>query len=562
MIGTLAYSGADTGRLMKDQPTWDIHPTDAYAMDGAILLARGGHLARNNAYARACINAMQNGAVGPHGLLWKSLYEAEPGGAVTDADRKLRFQLTRAVRSACRHIDAAGLLTYRQWEDSLVYGKAVHGAAIKVRVLTQRPHATHATAWRCIHPTRICNPNHAPDRADMYQGVQLDPNGVPQGLWVASRHPNRLVPTAAYWEYVPLVDANGLEQVIWHSARCEPEQIHAPGWFAPVMGLLVHLGKVQEAHVVAKRLQACLGMIVEADDPVAAAKKDRNGVAWTTNTTIEPGKTYYVRKGSNIRPFDFKYEGADFEAFTNALLQAVCAAFGPGIPSQFALQQLTKGNMASARAALMQAWRSFRREQVDHEHELRIVVKNYIAEDIARGRIILPTGDDLELACAGYFIPPQRLTSDDQREMQGAESKRKIFGVSRSTLAREYGGYDLDDERTQDAEDHAGDRRAGVTTAAPSDAADTYGVLVRAGALTPQADDEAQLRTRLGLPPPGPAVLKDWETTPTRQPITLAEEQAKPKPPVGGEDDGEDGEGGDGGEDGGEGEDNGEDDKP
>jgi len=235
---------------------------------------------------------------------------------------------------------------------------------------------------------------------------------------------------------------------------------------------------VTEAHTVAKRLQACLGMIVAVDDPVAAAKADRNGVAWTKDTRIEPGKTYYVKKSTVVTPFDFKYNGADYEAFTNALLAAICAAFGPGIPWQFVLQQLTKGNMASSRAALMQAWRSFRREQVDHEHELRIVIKNYIAEDLARGRIVLPTGDDLELACRGYFIPPQRLTTDDYREMQGAELKRSVFGVSRSTLAREYGGYDLDDERIQDAEDQASDERAGVTRPAtptsgnPTDPAD------------------------------------------------------------------------------------------
>lgn len=463
MIGALAYEGADTGRLMKDQPTWDIHAADAYATDGPILLARGGHLTRNNAYAKACINAAQNGIVGPHGLLWKSTYEAVPGGKFTDEDRVLQVQLTRAMRRACRHIDAAGLLTYRQWEDSLVFGKAVHGEAIKIRVLKLRPHATHATAWRCIHPARVSNPNHAPDRGDLYQGVKLDDDGSPLGLWIESRHPNRLAPSASYWQYVPLIDRNGIEQVIWHSARTEPEQIRAPGWFAPIMGLLVHLGKVTEAHTVAKRLQACLGMIVAVEDPIAAAKADRNGVAWTKDTRIEPGKTYYVKKSTVVTPFDFKYNGADYEAFTNALLAAICAAFGPGIPWQFVLQQLTKGNMASSRAALMQAWRSFRREQVDHEHELRIVIKNYIAEDLARSRIVLPTGDDLELACAGYFIPPQRLTTDDLREMQGAELKRSVFGVSRSTLAREYGGYDLDDERIQDAEDSTSDVRAGVT---------------------------------------------------------------------------------------------------
>ena len=35
--------------------------------------------------------------------------------------------------------------------------------------------------------------------------------------------------------------------------------------------------------------------------------------------------------------------------------------------------------------------------------------------------------------------------------------------MSRTTLAREHGGYDLDDERSQDAEDHAADERAGLS---------------------------------------------------------------------------------------------------
>lgn len=461
-LGQSGYEGADTDRLLKALPTTDLDPRDIYAADGAILQARSGHMARNNPYARALINAAQNGIVGPTGLLFKSLYEHEPDTPASDEDRDLRSLITRRIRNGMDHIDAAGLLSFRQWEDSLVYGKAVHGEAIKVRVRKRRPGTDYLTCWRCIHPSRVCNPHYGADTDRRHQGVALDAAGDPVGLHIVSRHPNRLFAGTPHWVYVPLVDEQGLEQVIWHSARIEPEQIRAPGWFAPLMTLLIHLGNVTHAHVVAKRLQACLGMIVECDDPVAAARRDRNGVAWTRNTVIEPGKTYYVRRGSNVKPFDFSYQGQDYEAFTNALLAAICAAFGPGIPWQYVMQQLTRGNMASSRAALMQSWRSFRREQVDHEHELRIVVKNFLAEDLALGRLSLPTGADLELASAGYFVPPQRLTTDDHRDMQAASLKRSVLGVSRSTLAREHGGYDLDDERDQDLEDQTLDARLGL----------------------------------------------------------------------------------------------------
>jgi hypothetical protein len=46
--------------------------------------------------------------------------------------------------------------------------------------------------------------------------------------------------------------------------------------------------------------------------------------------------------------------------------------------------------------------------------------------------------------------------------MQGAQLKKEVLGVSESTLAREYGGYDRDDERAQTAEDNALDERAGL----------------------------------------------------------------------------------------------------
>lgn len=457
-----AYEGAASGPLSGDQAHWDIHPQDAYQTDADVLGARSANLVRNNSYARAMLNAVQSGVVGPHGLLFKSLYVGDQIPGVTDEDRAIRRTITRNIAMGMRHIDVSGMLTFRQWEDSLVFGRAVYGGTFKVRVAKNRPQARYATAWRCIHPNRICNPDNRPDADNLYRGIQLNADGDPIGIHIRSSHPNKMRQGKATWIYVPLLDANGVEQVIWHSARLEPEQIRSPGWFTPIMQLLTHIGKVTEAHVVGTRLKACLGMIVEADDPIAAAKADRNGVAWTKNTKIVPGKTYYIKKGSNVRPFEFKFDGSDFDIFTTAMLTPATAAFGPGIPFQLALHQLTKSNMASARAALMQSWRSFRREQVDHEHELRIVVKNYIAEDIARGRLVLPTGDDLDAACAGFFVPPQRLSSDEYREMQGAQLKKEVLGVSESTLSREYGGYDHDDERAQTAEDNALDERAGL----------------------------------------------------------------------------------------------------
>jgi hypothetical protein len=60
--------------------------------------------------------------------------------------------------------------------------------------------------------------------------------------------------------------------------------------------------------------------------------------------------------------------------------------------------------------------------------------------------------------------------------------------------------------------------------------AEAYGVMVRAGVMTPNIDDEIAIREIFGLPPVNDAVKADWKRTKgTRQPITIAAEDAAAK---------------------------------
>ena len=60
--------------------------------------------------------------------------------------------------------------------------------------------------------------------------------------------------------------------------------------------------------------------------------------------------------------------------------------------------------------------------------------------------------------------------------------------------------------------------------------ADTYGVAVRAGALTPNLEDEKAIREKLGLPKPTVEVEQDWTDTPVRKPITLTPDSTNNQP--------------------------------
>lgn len=69
--------------------------------------------------------------------------------------------------------------------------------------------------------------------------------------------------------------------------------------------------------------------------------------------------------------------------------------------------------------------------------------------------------------------------------------------------------------------------------------ADTYGVAVRAGAVTPQPEDEQTFRKRLGLPAMSDAVKGAWKQDGNaRRPITLRDPSGTSAPlPAAGQED-------------------------
>ena len=461
-FGASGYDGATRDRLYNGQPTYDLDVNDINTADATILGARACNLMRNNGHAITLVNSMKEGAIGAEGIKFKSQYHSDD--LTNDENKAARAQIDNSILRATldKRLDVAGLLSYRQIQDSFIYGKAGTGEAMWVRVYApNRPNSYHSWCWRHINPLRISNPRGKKNGKHLFNGVVLNGYGTPIAIWVASRHPNSVSTpnSSTTWKRIPLYDENGLEKVIWDANRDTPEQIRGISWFAPIMGLIMHLGNITEAHVVAKRLQACMGMIIECTDPYEAAKADQNGEVLTSNTEYSPGKTYYVKTGYSVKPFDFKYQGDDFRIFTDAIQQIISSSFGSGMPADYAFRQLTKANMASSRAALMQAWRSFRRQQVDIECSLRIIIKNIVSEDIGRGRITLAT-DDLDDAIDGYFVPPPRLVTDEHRELQGAKLKSEVLHVSNTTLCKEY-GYDAEKERKQRALDAESERDAG-----------------------------------------------------------------------------------------------------
>jgi len=476
MAGTIyagrnGYAAARNSRSFADWSVSDPDINEVVRGDMRRLGARAAAGNRNAAIVHSIVTIMQQGVVGLSGLEFSSRYQADNLADASEEEREHRNQIERAVRAGTRgtSLDAAGALSTKEMLDLAVSSRGLYGEFFAQRLLLPaRPgQHTHATCWRVLHPHRCCNPNFGGDTANLKDGIEYDTDGSPVAAWFLSRHPNASNSHGPMrWTRIPIFDEGGERQLIWYANREYPEQRRGVGWFGPVLGLIRHLDKTTEAHVVAKRLQACIGLIILVKDPEAAAAGDPNGEVLSPRTKIVPGKIYYGQVGQDIRPFVPRYTGTDFQAFSDQLLELICAGVGPGVPVQFVRRQLTQANLASSRAALMQAWHAFMWERFGLEvHVLQPIVESLIAEDLARERLVLPTGDDLVAACEGTFVRPKRLTTDDAREVQGAGLRREL-GVSQPRTLEDL-GFDPEEERRREVEHRKRDAAAGLDRTDP-----------------------------------------------------------------------------------------------
>jgi capsid protein len=429
-------------------------PNDQYGFDGVSTSSRGEWLYDNDAIARAITECILGNALGPSGLQMRSTYQSDPDNNASPADIKIREQIERGIKAGTQdfRFDASGMATRSEMSKVMLQTQIANGVAYAVResqpARNGRP--SHATCARIIHPLRVSNPGFIPNNQKYRDGYELDALKNPTAIWVQRTHPNTVWTLQQFvWDRIPLYDAQGWPLVTIAGRPRIAEQIRPLTWFTPIMQLLRFYGSTLEAKVVADRLKASMGLIVECDNPEAAAAADRNGAMLNSNTKIVPGKVYYCKKGTHLTPLNFDYKGEDFDRWMQVILTNVCAAFQ--IPYEFVLQQLTKSNMASSRVALSQAYQTFHGIQDDFIARVEAAWNDWlIREDVLRGRIDVeaPADDDVErwdAILSSEYMRPARMMPDPSREADAAVTWIKKLGKS-YTRAFADAGMNFNDE--------------------------------------------------------------------------------------------------------------------
>lgn len=444
MSSDVTWEGSQSNRL-SGWAWYDRDLSQAWISESAPLADRASHAVRNDPVVAALKTTAISYCHGSKGLRFRSLVDDDAGD--------LRDQIEAAIAEASEgcNLDADGMMTRLQIDETLDGLAFERGEGFAVRVWApQRPGAVTGSAWRVLDRNRVCNPPGMLDGPRLYQGISLGPTGAWDGAWVAPtdramRHDKKA------WTFIPRYDRAGLPSLLWRTGARAVGMIRAVSEIAPLLPVARQVKGLVEAYVVGKRIQSCHPIFIKCADPVAAAKKDRNGAVWGPNTTLEPGKTYYVGEDANVIMPTFSFQGADLKEFLDVLYRNEFAAVG--YPVDVVLAQLTQTNMAASRSAWLQLYRQSERRQDAHIAQVcKPMDMVIIAEAIASGRITLPAGMTLADACRGQYIRPVRSMPDPLKEAQAVE-KWVALGRDKTSLWSESAGSDYRDSVVQRAED-------------------------------------------------------------------------------------------------------------
>jgi lambda family phage portal protein len=302
--------------------------------------------------------------------------------------------------------------------------------------------ADYATSFLLVDPDRLSNPYQKMDTKHLRGGVELDADGmVAVAYHIRSAEQNDWYNAieANTWERVPREDEDGWRRVFHDFDPDRAGQHRGLGVFTPILGHMRMLAKYYGVELQAATLAATLGTFITSPyDP--ALVQDALGGPGEDELPLYQGlrsewheqrpamfngaRIPTLAPGEKIEGVSSEHPHSNFGAFAHEMLCVFASATGVSVEQ--VTQDWSKTNYSSARAALMETWKTLMRRR--HQFTTNTAGPMYGAwmwEAMERGELPLPAGAPRYLeAAAAYsrakWLGPARGWVDPTKEPQGA----------------------------------------------------------------------------------------------------------------------------------------------
>lgn len=385
-------------------------------------------------------------------------------------DQERRQTLPQLFRLAFRHklIDGDALAVLHWRPDRIAPGRG-----------------RYATVVQVIDPDRLSNPNDTFDLPHIRGGVEIDADGVPVAYHIRAAHMGDWWSgkDTMRWDKVPRETAWGRPVVVHDFDHDRAGQHRGTGILTPVVQRMKMLIKYDQSELEAAILNAVFGAYITSPfDPklvedalsdnveseLSAYQNSRIGFHQDKRITLPSGaRMPIMHPGESIETVNAARPVSNFKDFENALLRNVAAALG--LSTQQVTQDWSDVNYSSARAALLEAWKTLTRRRDEFAVGFAQPVLCAFLEELHEEEDLpLPAGapDFLEARsayCRAQWMGPGRGWVDPVAEKKGSIL---AMNAGLSTLEIEVAenvGEDYEDILDQRAREERAFRERGLT---------------------------------------------------------------------------------------------------
>ncbi|TAL89277.1 MAG: phage portal protein [Candidimonas sp.] len=325
--------------------------------------------------------------------------------------------------------------------------------------------ATYCTSYLVVDPDRLSNPFQMQDTKYMRGGVEIDDHGVPLAYHIRKAHQNDWYNSieSMEWERIEREDEDGWQRVIHDFERDRAGQNRGIGVFTPVLARFKMLARYYGVELQAATIAASLGTYVTSPyDPALIQEKLGAGeddddltqyqdlrLNWNKESpaTFNGVRVPALAPGEEIVSVSSAHPHGGFGPFAAEMLRTFAAAIG--VSAEQITQDWSKTNYSSARAALLESWKTLTRRSVEFKTGTATPMYGaFVSEVIDRGDVPLPSGAPSYIEARTHYarcdwLGVARGWVDPVKEKQGA-----VLGMDAalSTLKRECAEQGMDYE--------------------------------------------------------------------------------------------------------------------
>jgi lambda family phage portal protein len=372
-----AFHGAS--QTMRDIAGWipargsadaDILGSDALNQ----LTYRARDIHRNNGVAHAGVQTIVDNVVGTGLRL-----SPNPDYLALNRTKEWAVEWSRKMSSlyhswwhstACH---AGDTMTGDQLTAQVMFSKINNGASLTLPLWIPDRGDGYATKLQTVEIDRLSNPFGQPEARYFRGGIEFDIYGAPQWYNIRRGHPGEMFidPTAldtGIWDRIPRRTSFGRMRVIHDFDAERSGQSRGVPLMASILPQFKNLDRYQQAELQAAVMNAMIfGTIttpLSGDDIVDLFSKDPAAYLKAREEAavrMQSGSLLALQPGDELKEFMPQRPATNFQIFNTNIYRIIAVALD--IPYELLLKDFSQTTYSSARAAMLEAWRSFSRRR-------------------------------------------------------------------------------------------------------------------------------------------------------------------------------------------------------